>query len=114
MPELPEVETVRKVLVSQLKGRKITNISSDYHEMVEQDFNCFYNNLLNEEFLDIKRMGKYLIFQMTNNYLIAHLRMEGKFFYVKTNSMMNKHIHMILNLIMVIVYFIKIQENLEE
>ena len=47
MPELPEVETVRKVLVSQLKGRKITNISSDYHEMVEQDFNCFYNNLLN-------------------------------------------------------------------
>ena len=98
MPELPEVETVRKVLVSQLKGRKITNISSDYHEMVEQDFNCFYNNLLNEEFLDIKRMGKYLIFQMTNNYLIAHLRMEGKFFYVKTNSMMNKHIHMIFEL----------------
>lgn len=98
MPELPEVETVKKVLVSQLKGRKITNISSDYHEMVEQDFNCFYNNLLNEEFLDIKRMGKYLIFQMTNNYLIAHLRMEGKFFYVKTNSMMNKHIHMIFEL----------------
>ena len=96
MPELPEVETVRKVLVSQLKGRKITNISSDYHEMVEQDFNCFYNDLLNEEFLDIKRMGKYLIFQMTNNYLIAHLRMEGKFFYVKTNSMMNKFGRMIV------------------
>ncbi len=98
MPELPEVETVRRVLLGSLKGRRIVKIESDYPEMVEQDFNLFKDSLINEEFLDISRMGKYLIFKMTNNYLIAHLRMEGKFFYVKTNSLMNKHIHMIFEL----------------
>lgn len=98
MPELPEVETVRRVLLGSLNGRRIVKIESDYPEMVEQDFNLFKDSLINEEFLDISRMGKYLIFKMTNNYLIAHLRMEGKFFYVKTNSLMNKHIHMIFEL----------------
>lgn len=98
MPELPEVETVKRILIKELRGHKITKISSNYPEMVEQDYNYFVESLLNEEFIDISRMGKYLIFKMTNNYLIAHLRMEGKFFYVKSNTLMNKHIHMIFEL----------------
>ena len=98
MPELPEVETVKRVLKDNLIGRKIVNISSDYHQMIEQPFDTFCSLLLNEEFIDILRMGKYLIFKLTNNYLVSHLRMEGKFFYLKTGSFMNKYVHMVFEL----------------
>lgn len=94
MPELPEVETVRRVLQENLISKRILDIKSNYPKMVEDDFLYFKNTLLNKTFSDITRKGKYLIFHLDDIYLISHLRMEGKFFYVKTNTLFNEHIHM--------------------
>ena len=79
MPELPEVETVRNYLKKNILNKKIIDIDILYPKMIENDLNIFKDNLINNYFIDIKRKGKYLIFETNNNYLISHLRMEGKF-----------------------------------
>lgn len=98
MPELPEVETVRLALKEQIIGKKILNIESNYPYMVLDDFETFKQNLIGKEFVDINRKGKYLIFNLDDINLISHLRMEGKFFYVKKDTLINKHIHIIFSL----------------
>lgn len=95
MPELPEVETVRRCLIESILDNKIVDISSNYPEMVEGDFDQFKESLIGHKFIDIKRKGKYLIFKLDNINLISHLRMEGKFFYQAKDEAINKHIHMI-------------------
>ena len=98
MPELPEVETVRRVLKEDLINRKIDNIIIRYDGIIEDDINYFLNNIKGKTILDILRRGKYLIFKLNEGYLLSHLRMEGKYFYLKRNELDNKHIHVIFNL----------------
>ena len=98
MPELPEVETVKRVLTEQIIGRKIISVSSNYEQMVELPFDIFKFQLIGKEFKSISRKGKYLIFHLDDINLISHLRMEGKFFYVHKSEPLNKHIHMVFGL----------------
>ena len=55
----------------------------------------FQKNLKNKEFLDIKRIGKWLLFELDNYFLLSHLRMEGKFFLKKEGDPIEKHEHII-------------------
>ena len=96
MPELAEVETVRRVLKSELCGLKITKIDLLYKAIFENDENL--PKLINQEFVDILRQGKYLIFCFNDGYLLSHLRMEGKYFYVQADYPLNKHMHVIFYL----------------
>ena len=66
-----------------------------YPKMIENDLNFFKDNLINNYFIDIKRKGKYLIFETNNNYLISHLRMEGKFNIKDKDDIITKHEHVI-------------------
>ncbi|MDE6476998.1 MAG: DNA-formamidopyrimidine glycosylase [Mycoplasmoidaceae bacterium] len=84
MPELPEVQTI----ITNLLNQKIVN-----HKIVGVNFyktkilkNCspkqFVNFLKGEKILNIERIGKYIIFKLSNKkQLVVHLRMEGKLFY---------------------------------
>ena len=96
MPELAEVETVRNVLKKQILHKKIKNINILYPKMIENDIN-YFNNLINDSFIDIKRRGKYLIFETNKYYLISHLRMEGKYFIKPQNAPIEKHEHVIFD-----------------
>lgn len=95
MPELPEVETVRKYLKENILNQKIIDIQILYPKMIENDIDQFKNSLINNYFIDIKRRGKYLIFETNQNYLISHLRMEGKFNIKNINDKIEKHEHVI-------------------
>ena len=80
MPELPEVETVRKVLINQILNKKIIEVDVRYPKIIANTTpEQFKNYLIGQSFIDIKRKGKYLIFILSNGYLISHLRMEGKY-----------------------------------
>ena len=59
MPELPEVETVKNVLLPIVKGRKILSIDVLRASTIEGNPNDFVVNLQNETFLDVTRIGKY-------------------------------------------------------
>ena len=95
MPELAEVQTVRDVLKKQILNKKIKDIKILYDKIIENDINEFKDKLINHEFIDIKRKGKYLIFETKDNYLISHLRMEGKYFIKPINDTIEKHEHII-------------------
>ncbi len=98
MPELPEVETVRKVLKKDILNLSIDEIIIRYDGIIEGDKEYFIKNVLNKQIIDILRRGKYLIFKLNEGYMLSHLRMEGKYFYVPKNTLDNKHVHVIFNL----------------
>ena len=94
MPELPEVETVRRTLLLQILNKKITGVNV-YYENILQDTNTntFKTVLINQTVKDISRYGKYLIFILDDYTIISHLRMEGKFFIKGINDPLEKHEH---------------------
>ena len=94
MPELPEVETVRRTLLLKLKDQVIVDSLIRYPNIIKTDLKDFKKTLLNQIIHDIDRMGKYLIFILDSHVIIMHLRMEGKFF-IKTNEPYDKHEHII-------------------
>ena len=77
MPEIAEVETVRRTLLKRIIHKKITSIDIIYPGIIENDLNYFKENLINDEFIDIKRIGKWLIFETNNKYLLSHLIKTG-------------------------------------
>ena len=58
MPEIAEVETVRNTLKGRILNKKITDVKVHYKNMIESDINTFVKDLVNDEFIDIKRKGK--------------------------------------------------------
>jgi formamidopyrimidine-DNA glycosylase len=95
MPELPEVETVRKTLELRLKQETIHDVIILYDKIIKTDLNLFKDKIKNQKINRIDRMGKYLIFILDFDALIIHLRMEGKFFIKSSNEEINKHEHII-------------------
>ena len=95
MPELPEVETVKNELKKKLLRKRINDIKIFYDGIIATDLNSFKKNIINEEIVDITRRGKFLIFELTNYYLVSHLRMEGKYFIKNTCEEFSKHDHVI-------------------
>lgn len=99
MPELPEVETVKNVLLPIVKGRKIIKIDVLRMSTIHGDIDEFVNNLTNQTILDITRIGKFLIFHLTNNHVfISHLRMEGKYYEVSENEPNTKYSRVVFHL----------------
>jgi len=95
MPELPEVETVKETLKLKLLNKKIIDVDIIYPKIIEYpDIDTFKNQIKNETIIDIKRRGKWLMFELNNYYLLSHLRMEGKY-NIKTNEPLNKHEHVL-------------------
>lgn len=95
MPEIAEVETVRRTLKKQILNKKIKYVKILYPKIIESD-SLDINKIINDEFIDIKRKGKWLIFELNNYNLISHLRMEGKFFLKKETEPVEKHEHVII------------------
>jgi formamidopyrimidine-DNA glycosylase len=94
MPELPEVETVRRTLCEAIKDQKITSVLLRYPKIVQKNPDVFTKEIVGQIIHDIKRKGKYLIFILTDFAMIIHLRMEGKFF-IKRDEPFDKHEHVI-------------------
>ena len=87
MPELPEVETVRKGLEKLLKGFYVVKVEvlkersiADIHSS-----KSFKNNIQNSYIGNWYRRGKYLIGELKSKqnthkgFLVVHLRMTGQF-----------------------------------
>ena len=98
MPELPEVETVRRTLKNFVLNKKIISIDVLYPNIIEDDVEEFIEACTNQTINDIDRAGKFLIFKLDDIAFVSHLRMEGKYHYVEHDEPLNKHDHIIFNL----------------
>ena len=81
MPELPEVETVRRGLTRMVVGKTITGIDVYYPKMVLNGADAFVTLLTGRTVTRVDRRGKYLLFRFDGGLtMVSHLRMEGKYF----------------------------------
>ena len=96
MPEIAEVETVRNTLKKRILNKSIKSVNVRYTKMIESNLEEFKKVLVGRSFLDIKRRGKWLIFDLGDYYLLSHLRMEGKYFIKNHEEELNKHEHVII------------------
>lgn len=99
MPELPEVETVRRGLNQLIKGQKIVNIEVLYPKIIVNPLPKFKEALIGATITDVGRRAKYLLFHFDNDLtMISHLRMEGKYQVRDQKSDFDKHVHIIFEL----------------
>ncbi|OQC11351.1 MAG: Formamidopyrimidine-DNA glycosylase [Tenericutes bacterium ADurb.Bin087] len=80
MPELPEVETVRKILNTIVPGATIIDVIVHKKNIIVGNAKVFRKTLIGQTFNEVKRVGKYLIFTFNSDLvMLSHLRMEGKY-----------------------------------
>ncbi len=96
MPELPEVETVRRTLLKYVLNKKIIDVSIYWDNIIAfPSIDVFKEEIKYEKIGNILRRGKFLMFELDNYFLLSHLRMEGKYFIRKKGDIRNKHEHVI-------------------
>ena len=78
MPELPEIEIVKRSLHKNINKAKIVNIKIYNKNLRYKIPNSFSNYLIGERILKISRRSKYLILHFKNRILLIHLGMTGK------------------------------------
>jgi formamidopyrimidine-DNA glycosylase len=81
VPELPEVETVRRQLEPVLVGRRFERVEIDDPRLVRPfEPAAVAAELEGERVAEVDRRGKYLIFRFeSGRVLLVHLRMTGSF-----------------------------------
>lgn len=94
MPELPEVETVRKGLEKLVVGKTIQEVIVFWPRIIESpEVDVFQGQLSGQTIEGIERRGKFLIFKLSDNVMISHLRMEGKYEFHQADDEIAKHTH---------------------
>lgn len=83
MPELPEVETVKRGLKQHIVGRTIKSVDFDWPKSFPNSEYDVQSFLLGAKVLDVRRRAKVLIIDLNSDYsLICHLKMTGQLVFV--------------------------------
>lgn len=83
MPELPEVETVRRGLLDLIVGKKVTSVENDTPKSFPNADADVQSYLVGATVTDIMRRAKVLIIVLDSEYsLLVHLKMTGQLVYV--------------------------------
>ena len=100
MPELPEVEVVRRDLDREVVGKRIKAVEVDGMRSVRRHHNRkqFINRLEGKRITGIERRGKYLLARLDDgDVLVIHLGMSGQLLRAKTaRETRSKHTHVVI------------------
>ncbi len=99
MPELPEVETIRRTLQELVINKKVAHVSVFWPKIIKhpEEASQFTDALVGQTITDIGRRGKFLILYTTDFALVSHLRMEGKYGLFHKEDPVEKHTHIIFH-----------------
>ena len=82
MPELPEVETIRRDLTEVLVGKKISDVQIVHKSPIQGSADKFRKILLGKKVKQIERIGKLMMFDLSDDhFLLVHLKMTGQLIY---------------------------------
>lgn len=83
MPELPEVETIRRTLAGHVTGAKVTGVKLIWPgAFVGREMTDFSEIVTGRTIERLERRGKYLLIHLDEGWsLIAHMRMTGRLLY---------------------------------
>ena len=93
MPELPEVETTRRGLLPHVVGRRIRDVVVRNGALRWPVPAHLARTLRGEEVVDVRRRGKYLVFDCRKGHLIVHLGMSGRLTLVPEGQPARRHDH---------------------
>ena len=99
MPELPEVEIVRRDLEKEIVGRKIKDVTVKLPRVVRRHRTRgeFIEPLIGAKVTKVDRRGKYLIISLEpENALVMHLGMSGRVEKATGRKAVEKHTHVII------------------
>lgn len=98
MPELPEVETIKRVIEPQIRGLVIEKATVRRPEVVAHpDADTFCKALTNQVISHMERRGKFLMIVLqSGDRIILHLRMTGGLLLTPADDPEEKHTHIVL------------------
>jgi formamidopyrimidine-DNA glycosylase len=99
MPELPEVETIRRGLEQTVLGREIAAVQILYGGNIKAPSpDELQAGLPGRRIVSTGRRGKYLqLFMNDHSALVIHLRMTGKLVFAESPACPDKHMHLIFS-----------------
>jgi formamidopyrimidine-DNA glycosylase len=99
MPELPEVETIRRTLAEHVTHLIITKVTLLWPNAVKGWENLAFEDLVTgRQIQALDRRGKYLLIQLEGKVtLIAHMRMTGRLNYYADPREPQKHTHVVFH-----------------
>ena len=95
IPELVEVETTRRDLEKEIVNKTIRKVSVLLDKVVLYDEENFIKKITNNTIKSVKRRGKWLLFEMNNEYLVIHFRMEGRFYLLDKDAEIERNDYVI-------------------
>ena len=101
MPELPEVETVRRSLQATLVGRTITAVREInwLRTIATPAPDVFCERICGQQVAAVERRAKYILIKLSAaDTLVVHLRMTGQLLVVDRAEPTTKHTHVVLSL----------------
>ena len=100
MPELPEVETVRRGLEQHLVGRTVEHVEVGRERVVRRTSReALIDGLTNTTILRADRRGKYLLMSLdSGDVMMIHLRMSGQVLIAGRGADRPAHTHVVLSL----------------
>ena len=82
MPELPEVETVKRGLSRLIVNKTITKVKSNNFKSLPIDEAALNKIIIGSKILSVNRKGKMIIIGLSSGFsLIVHLKMTGQLIY---------------------------------
>lgn len=79
MPELPEVETIRRQLEKELLGSVFLNLTTQHPKSFRPSFAWVKKKILQQKIQKIDRQAKLLIFELGGgDWLLFHLKLTGR------------------------------------
>jgi formamidopyrimidine-DNA glycosylase len=100
MPELPEVETIRRSLIPHLVGRTVQAVvvrNGDFRQPV--DPRAMRERVAGQRIGELSRRGKYLLCELSGDtVLVFHLGMSGRLTVVPVDRPLDPHDHLLLKL----------------
>ena len=100
MPEMPEVEIIRRYLDTQVAGKTIMNLDIRLPRMIKwPDVEGFRALVTGRTIKSMNRRGKYLLMELDNDSkVVFHLRMTGRLVYEPTGDTSDHHARVIFHL----------------
>jgi formamidopyrimidine-DNA glycosylase len=99
MPELPEVETIRRQLEKSIKGATIKSVEVRNAKPLKVSRKEFEKAITGATIKNIKRRAKLLIFEFSNgDAALFHLKMTGRMLLVLKDAQPTKHTHIVFYL----------------
>ncbi|MBI2589965.1 bifunctional DNA-formamidopyrimidine glycosylase/DNA-(apurinic or apyrimidinic site) lyase [Candidatus Berkelbacteria bacterium] len=120
MPELPEVEIVARGLAKRLVDQTVINVQVSNQKSFLADAADIQKHLIRARVLSVRRRQKLILIELSNGWmLVIHLKMTGQLIFlsskksfvgghpekVYTQSLPNKHTHVVINFSHGILYF---------